>query len=225
MTGLNSSGLAALGLVVIASAAAGVGPSAGPQPAIITTNYYVFGGTNSSQMRAAMIEARPWKETMVYDAHTKWDIQSNYRFSRTNDQFKLLSAEVKTKVSITLPQWIPGKPVSRDLVAKWQRCFTGLSVHEQGHLQLALAAGAEVRRRLDELPLFASPQELTAAASRLLNDTIAEYQQRERKYDEVTGHGRTQGAVFPVEVRTEPDLAASSTPTNGFPRRQSMRRR
>lgn len=229
-----SSRLLTLLISLVLGAAVGPLQAAAPQPlptttprpeATIITNYYVFGGTNAALMRAAMIEARPWKDSMAYDAHTKWDIRSTYRYSRTNSQFKLNSADVKTKVEITLPRWIPGKPVTRELVNRWQKCFIGLSVHEQGHMELALAAAAEVKRRMAELNLFGSPQELTTAADRTLNDTLEEFRQRERRYDQVTGHGRTQGAVFPVEAEPDPQIIVAAGPTNGFPQRPGMRRR
>ena len=164
---------------------------------IVTTNYYVFGGTNAAQLHAAMIAARPWKQPMNFDAHTKWDINTSFRYSRLDGEHRLSGIEVKTKVAITLPRWIPGKPVPRELVSRWQKLFIALSVHEQGHLQLALAASAEVNRRLHELGGYPSSQELTAAANRALSETIEEYRDRERKYDSLTGHGRTQGAIFP----------------------------
>ncbi len=173
----------------------------------VVTNYYRFGGTNHFQMRAAMIEARPWKATQSYDALTKWDVHSHYRIRRDGDLLKTDAVDVKTTVVITLPWWVPGKPVPRELVDRWNKCVIGLNCHEQGHLVLAEAAGAEVRKRLLELLPCQSPQELNAAANHAIDETIAMYRERERKYDEVTKHGFTQGAVFPMS-REEAALQA-----------------
>jgi len=164
----------------------------------ITTNYYRFGGTNHTQLRAAMIEARPWKRTLTFDAQTKWEVNSRYDFRPGAGQFMLDSVKVKTKVVITLPWWIPGKPVPRDLVDRWNKCFIGLSTHEQGHLVLAEAAGLEVKKRLLSLPAYPSERELAAAADRTTAETLEEFRERERRYDAVTRHGFTQGAVFPI---------------------------
>jgi predicted secreted Zn-dependent protease len=164
----------------------------------ITTNYYRFGGTNHTQLRAAMMEARPWKKTEPFDAKTKWQVNSHYGFHPDAGQFVVDSVEVKTKVVITLPWWIPGKPVPRDLVDRWNKCFIGLSTHEQGHRVLAEAAGAEVRNRLLSLPACPSVQELAAAADRAIAETLGDFRERERKYDAVTRHGFTQGAIFPM---------------------------
>jgi predicted secreted Zn-dependent protease len=103
---------------------------------------------------------------------------------------------VRTTVVITLPRWIPGHPVQPELVAQWQKVITGLRTHERGHLQLAQAATAEVQRRLVALRGCDTQEELETLARQTMNDTIEEFRTRERKYDEVTGHGRTQGAVF-----------------------------
>jgi predicted secreted Zn-dependent protease len=168
----------------------------------IKTNYYVFGGTNHFQMRAAMIEARPWKRRLTYDAQTKWELKTNYRFRRDGDGFAVNAVAVKTEVVITLPWWIPGKPVPRELVERWSKCVDGLSRHEQGHLVLAQAAAVEVKKRLLALPACATLRELAATADRIVNETVDEFRERERKYDEVTRHGFTQGAIFP---RTQHD--------------------
>lgn len=181
----------------------------------ITTNYYRFGGTNHSQMRAAMKEARPWKQTQVFDAQTTWDVHSTFRVRREGDQFVLGSVDVRTRVVITLPWWIPGKPVPRDLVERWNKCVDGLSRHEQGHLVLARAAGAEVENRLRALPASGSPRELTAAADQTVVATIDEFRARERKYDEVTRHGVTQGAVFPMRDQEARGLQSAATPGQG----------
>jgi predicted secreted Zn-dependent protease len=149
-------------------------------------------------MRFAMIEARPWKQTLTFDAKTDWNVQSNYSFQRDGDQFVLDALRVRAKVVVTLPSWNPGQRVKPDLVARWVQCFRGLSRHEQGHVELARAAAAEVQRRLDSLPACASAEELTAAAERTLNRTLEEFRQKERTYDQVTKHGITQGAVFPM---------------------------
>jgi len=167
----------------------------------IRTNYYVFGGTNYSQMRTAMLATRPWKQTLSFDARTKWQVRSNYRMRREGDGFRLNSVRVKTEVLITLPCWIPGKPVTRELLDRWYKCFIGLSTHEQGHRVLAEAAGTEVEKRLLALPSFPSIRELSAAADDTINKTIEEFRERERKYDQVTRHGATQGAVFPMTAR------------------------
>lgn len=180
----------------------------------VTTNYYRFGGTNHSQMRAAMQEARPWKQRLRFDAQTKWDVHSSYHMQREAGQFVVKEVGIRTTVMITLPWWIPGKPVPRDLVERWYQCVNGLSRHEQGHLVLAEAAGAEVKKRLLALPAYSSPRELSAAADQTINDTIQEFRDRERKYDAVTRHGFTQGAVFPM---TQAEARAQEPPTTGPP--------
>ncbi len=182
----------------------------------VTTNYYIFGGTNFHQMRAAMASGRPWKQTLPFDANTEWHIQSRYNLSQNQNGFGLSGVDVTTTVKITLPRWIPAKPVTWDLVTNWSRCFVGLIVHEQGHKQLALAAGAELRRRLEALSGYPSRQELATTAERTINDTLDEFRRREVKYDEVTGHGRTQGAIFYEVVRVDANPRAPGPATNNF---------
>jgi predicted secreted Zn-dependent protease len=163
---------------------------------LITTNYSFFGGTNVALMRAAMIAARPWHQSMAWDAHTQWSIQTHYHYAREQGQFKLAALQVRTVVHTTLPWWAPRQAAAPALWTAWQKCFNGLRVHEQGHVDLAVAAGDEVLQKLKALPPFESVAELAAAANRTLKDTIASFRQRERHYDEETHHGQTQGAFW-----------------------------
>ena len=167
----------------------------------IKTNYYTFGGTNHAQLRAAMSAARPWRSR--YDALTKWDLESSYRVRVEGAQFEISDVDVRAEVLVTLPFWLPGRPVSRDLVQRWEKCLAGLSAHEQGHVVLAKAAAAALVGRLQALPRFNSRQELAAAANQALQETLDEIHGGERRYDQVTRHGSTQGAVFPMRPEEE----------------------
>jgi predicted secreted Zn-dependent protease len=165
---------------------------------VITTNYYIFGGTNRFQLLSSMAAARPWKGTGNYDAQTKWSVYLRYGYGRSEGQYKFNWVEVKTTVVITLPRWIPGHPVTPDLVEQWTKCAMGLRTHERGHLQVAQAATEEVKKRVLALAGCDSAEELVTLARATMNNTLEEFHERERKYDEVTGHGRTQGAVFSI---------------------------
>ncbi len=162
----------------------------------IATNYYVVSGTNHTSIRAAMTQSRPWKEAGIYDARTFWSLRPHLTWRRVDDQFVLASCEVSTRIVITLPCWNATRPIDPTLAAHWQRFFRALSLHEQGHVQVARAAAAELDRRLSRLARYSSADDLTGAARRITSEVMEEFRKKDAAYDEVTRHGQVQGAVF-----------------------------
>ena len=163
---------------------------------MVTTNYYVVRGASTGEIRTSMTEARPWKASFAYDARTAWEARCNYTYRESGGQYFLDSIEVKTKVTVTLPVWSVRKDAEQDLFARWWEYLKALSRHEQGHVQYARAATAEVQQRLSALQGFASRHELGVAAHRIVGEVIQECRRQEVEYDRQTGHGMTQGAVF-----------------------------
>ncbi len=162
----------------------------------VSTNYYVVAGTNHLSIRAAMVQTRPWKERSSYDAHTTWSMWPRLTWRRVDDQYFLASCEVKTRIVITLPCWNATRPIDTALAAQWEGYFRALSLHEQGHVQVARAAAAELERRLSKLAGYNSADDLNDAARRITREVMDEFRKKDAAYDEVTQHGQVQGAVF-----------------------------
>lgn len=184
--------------LLLATLGAGTLTSLGGTSMVVTTNYYRVVGTNTMAIRQSMLERRPWQTNFAYDAKTEWDARFSFTCRQSGNQWVLGGSDVKTRVTITLPQWVPAVPVTHELAAIWQQYFQGLSRHEQGHLQWAREATARAQRRLEALPACGSMQDLTAAAKRAATQAVEECRQKEREYDELTHHGQTQGAVLHV---------------------------
>ncbi len=165
----------------------------------VTTNYYAVTGTNAAEILQAMTQSRPWGQTFAYHARTDWDTKSTYSYRQIQGLFALRSYEVKSKVVIWLPRWVPAKDVEvdRDLAERWWQFLKGLSAHEQGHLQLARETAVDVHHRLGALQSFPSARELLAAADRAVKEANEEARRKEREYDQQTNHGMKQGAFFP----------------------------
>jgi predicted secreted Zn-dependent protease len=184
------------GLVLLAALWSPAGSRAAQTSVNVSTNYYFFTGTNRAGIRAAMIQSRPWKQSSAYDAHTDWQMRCSLTWRRAGGQYVIDTFQVKTKVALTLPGWIPAPPVDSELVSQWQEFFKGLSRHEQGHVQLARDATAELERRLSAIGGYDSAQELTVAADRAAKEITDEFRKKDHSYDQETRHGVTQGAIF-----------------------------
>jgi predicted secreted Zn-dependent protease len=108
---------------------------------------------------------------------------------------------VHVLIFFTLPQWEKPQSVNRALVDEWKRYMDAVVAHEEGHMQLALAAAKEIRQAM-------LSQEWSAVSSEALREKIdvrcqmivRECEAEQRRYDEATDHGRTQGArLRPVQ--------------------------
>ena len=164
---------------------------------IITTNSFNISGATERELRRSISQSRPWKDKREGDANTEWKIEWTFRLRSSERACQLDSFATKTTITMTLPKWMPRPAVPELLTQRWESYLTALKTHEDGHKKIALAAVAEIQRRVKML----KPQPTCEDFSELLNGTarsvIAEYRQKEIEYDRQTDHGATQGARFP----------------------------
>ena len=177
-------------------AAANVVSAAGTPTVTITTNYYGVAGTNLMLIGKSLAASRPFAATNTFDAFTHWTVGAEYDFRPNAGMWTLHHLRVKAVIKVTLPRWIPGVPVSPELVQTWSEYVANLTKHELGHVQFAREAAEEVQRQLDSLPSSAAAPEANKAAQSIVNEVIEDYRSRERKFDRETHHGRNQGAIL-----------------------------
>jgi predicted secreted Zn-dependent protease len=182
---------------------------------MLRTNYYVVTGGTSAELHASILRGRPQKDGIAYDAKTTWNTSYTLKYRRTNAGFEPTTFAVKTVVVVTLPLWQPPKERPPELAMSWWPYVRALTTHEQGHVSLAREAAAEAGRRLGGLGAFPSAEALTQAAQQAVTAALEEGRAKERRYDEETRHGATQGAVFHftgLSPRT-PDPSPPNLPT------------
>jgi predicted secreted Zn-dependent protease len=170
--------------------------AAGVPSISIKTNHYVVGGTNVALIRYSMSVARPAVATNSFDAVTHWTVRAEYQIRPNGNSWMLQHPRVNLSVTLILPRWIPGLPVSPELIQTWNEFLANLTAHEAGHIQIAREAAEETLRRLESMPGYASGPETKRAAEALVSEVIEEFRVRERLYDRQTRHGRTQGAIL-----------------------------
>jgi len=178
---------------------------------VLRTNYYVVTGGTLAELYASILRGRPPKDGGSYDAKTEWNTSYTFNYQRTADGYAPTVFEVKTVVVMTLPLWQPPKERPPELATNWWPYARALTTHELGHVSLARTAAAEAGRRLRGLGAFPSAGALTQAAQQAFDAALDESHAQERRYDEETRHGATQGAVFP-SVEPPPRPRAPSPP-------------
>jgi predicted secreted Zn-dependent protease len=164
----------------------------------IETNYYSLYSTSESGLRKEMNKKGiHWTDGATYDAFTTWYVKWRYEYYSRDGYCSLDTVDVSVDVEYTLPKWAVKSIGSRETRIKWIRYSDALKKHEDGHRNFGIGAARKIEAAL--LSIGSRPRcdtlgaDANAVAYRILDD----FRRKEIEYDRKTGHGRTQGAVFP----------------------------
>ena len=89
-----------------------------------------------------------------------------------------------------------GRVNGSELAARWDRYVAALRRHEAAHSDIGKKAAATIEARSGESHLSSSARCSRRSSTRLRRSSSRDARKEERKYDETTRHGETQGAVF-----------------------------
>ncbi len=169
-------------------------------PPIVTEKYeyYEIRGDNEKALRGQMCRnGCVVNDGEKYDSVTTWRWKMDYAYAHaplacTADSFK-----VALEISYRYPRWTPGDDAPQPLVEKWDDYMMNLITHENGHRDLAVEAAIEFSQAVAALPPAANCAELDRELRSLSRERMQKLNAEEKRYDETTVHGKTQGAVFP----------------------------
>jgi predicted secreted Zn-dependent protease len=151
--------------------------------------YYQIYGTTETELRSEMDQKGPVAyDGFKGDALTAWDFRwkwSGYGTSVCN----LSKAKTYNHITLTLPLWDPPDSADPQLVAKWTRYFNALVIHEKGHVDRAMTHYEGLLPAIQNATCDTAEQ----AAEQVVIDLRAV----DHNYDIETGHGASQGAIFP----------------------------
>jgi len=201
--------LAACASAVLAGCAssAGTAPRDRPEPphlnapasANTTYAYYEVTGNTMGELFTSMRRQAPPEGYGV----TRWFISWTTRWEPVGGVCRITQARVNLRTEVRLPRWEPGPDASPELVTQWRTFMEHLRSHENGHLEIAVAAAREVERALRRVqtPSCISVQ---GAGNQAAERVVSEYRARQRAYDARTRHGATQGAVWRASLPPAP---------------------
>ena len=160
------------------------------------TNYYSVTGMSLGEIRRSMDQSRPWKDPPDQTGSTEWQIEWRFEVTPAEDGCRCKSFTTTTTITNTLPRWTPLAEAPAELKAAWTRFIKALGEHEAGHSRLALAAAADLHKRMKELGKGADCDGLRKRINDLAARVLEEYRQRDVEYDRRTRHGATQGVAL-----------------------------
>jgi predicted secreted Zn-dependent protease len=162
----------------------------------VRNDYYAVEGRTAAEVRSAMDRIGPVDVDARVDARTTSFVRWSYPYERRADGCRTGSHRVDVTVTYLLPEWRPPPDTPSALVDRWHVYQRALFAHESGHELYAVRAATLLSAFLEQLPTFATCGEVDAAANAAGAYVLDELHKVERRYDNVTRHGETQGAIF-----------------------------
>lgn len=158
--------------------------------------YPVVGGTEAEILRS-LVAGGPSNEGERFFGMTEADMRLDYRTAEVTTHCSLVGVQVRLGVTTTLPEWDRPRGSDGDLRRDWHRFLGALGRHEARHKEIIENGAAKVYRAVASLqrPTCA---EVESEARRRLDRIEIEMEAAHRLYDEQTGHGRTEGAAWPL---------------------------
>ena len=157
---------------------------------------YAVAGSTAQELLASMAAAAPSTEGETFFGLTVTELSFRYVHATGAGACRLHDVQVDLAVSVALPRWDPPADASYALRRDWARFAANLRRHEDRHRVLAEASADATRARLHGLTA-ATCAEVNVEARRRAEQARIEADAAHRRYDDETGHGRTEGAVWP----------------------------
>lgn len=184
------------------TAPGGLPPSAAPPPRTIrprvSTRTYAVSGTTEREVLRSLLDAGPRDGDDIFFGLTQTELDVNYDPTEISGGCVIKDTEVDLEVVITLPEWLPATDIAPTLQSDWRRFRRALEAHEDQHRAIAVE-GAE--RAFDAVAELYRPtcEQAVNEARRRLEVLGVEIRAQHRRFDDETGHGKSEGAVWPLE--------------------------
>ena len=164
----------------------------------VNTKYYRLYSSSQSELRREMNKKGiHWTDGKTYDAFTTWFVKWEYEYYSSPGYCILDQIDVSVEVEYTLPkcamQFLQGQETRR----KWLKYIKALKKHEQGHGNFGISAARDIEKALLDIGSRSRCNTLGVEANAIGYRILDNYRKIELEYDRTTGHGKTQGAVFP----------------------------
>jgi predicted secreted Zn-dependent protease len=170
------------------------------KPPVVTEQYeyYDVRGDSEKALRCEMSKnGCKWSDGKKYDSVTTWRVKWHYDSDCGPQTCNAESFQATIEIIFRYPKWVRDDNAPQSLVDKWDSYMKNLVMHENMHRDMAVEAAEKLSCSVAALPPASSCAELDRRVRALYREQMQKLSEDERKYDDVTNHGLTQGAVFP----------------------------
>lgn len=168
-----------------------------PSGAVVTEEFiqkpYSVRAHPDESLRQAINAATPIAvDGRRFHGYTRWNVRWTFRWWReASGRCTITEVSTRLRVELQLPDLQRATPRQQ---AEFDRYLPALSEHEQGHVQFGRDAARAVDQGIAQLPAEAECSTLERRANALGHSVLRDYVEREKLYDQNTGHCATQGA-------------------------------
>ncbi len=159
--------------------------------------YYEVVGNSATKLRHELNNKGPLKDGRRFDAYTTWRVTWTYFYAPAGKGCRLTEISTLLDGTIELPRWERNGRASDSLVRKWERYLAALRIHEDGHYAHGVAARNEIQALGQSFQITGSCTTMAEAFNDEAKSILAKYGAMDATYDRDTGHGKSQGAIFP----------------------------
>jgi predicted secreted Zn-dependent protease len=132
----------------------------------------------------------------LHVAYTKWNVNWRFWWLESSDACKITRVATTLDVAYTLPKLEHPAAMPADLLERWEKYYSALYDHEQGHKDLGLKAATEIEQTISDMEPRKSCSQLERDANKLAKAVISKYSRLEKAYDRTTNHGLNTGVVL-----------------------------
>lgn len=163
----------------------------------VSFTFYDATPTSRQTLLATLLQASTITSNgRKFIGYTDWWLDWRYTTREQNGSCGVDSVKTQVMITYTMPRLTRSPAIPADVHATFKAFYARLLAHEEGHADHGVFAAREIESALVKLPWQANCQLLQPMTRMTAEAIIDKYKQRDKDYDHVTGHGKTQGAVL-----------------------------
>lgn len=166
---------------------------------IVSTKYanYQISGNNINEIQTDLLtKGFKHKSGNIFTAETSAKFAWKYNFTKSQNGCSIKSVDVEVEIIYSLPQLVNYEDLKQDNKTEWGRYANSTYTHEQGHAKISIETAKEIEWEARNIIPKDGCGEMARAANKLISNVLKRHEYKNLAYDNETGHGTTQGAVF-----------------------------
>lgn len=163
----------------------------------ISHTYYDVTPTSPRNLLATLLKASPvTSDGKKFIGYTNWWVDWTYTTRNESGMCAVATVDTQVTITYTMPRLTDSIAIPSAVRDKFVTFHARLMTHEEGHADHGIFAAREIEKAIISLPRHSSCASLSPLARQTADAIIDKYKQKDKDYDRLTGHGRTQGATL-----------------------------
>lgn len=156
--------------------------------------YYVVFPESKSAIARELLNKSPIKENdQVFFGYAHSYIRWHFNWKYNSERCWITSVSTVLETTYTLPELGNNVPSVNNV---WRQWFPNLERHEKGHHEIAVSIAERIDQKILTMPAYPNCRQLEQKANQIGHGLIAEMDKLNKKYDQDTNHGETEGAFL-----------------------------